>query len=87
VSMPNLPTAGQAGRYALDLAERVAMTFIQAFLASLIAGGWFDVDQIRNLSIPQKAAVAGLAAVLALIKGIMARFVGSPDSASTAPGI
>ena len=84
---PGHGTTRQAGTYARDLAERVFFTFVQAFGAALVAGGWFDIAQIRDLSIVQKAAVAGIAAVLAVIKGLIAKAVSRPDSASLAPGV
>ncbi len=74
-------------KYVRDLAERVVSTFVQAFLGALVAGNWFDISHIRDLSIVQTAGVAGLVAVLAVIKGVVARFVGSPDSASAVPGV
>jgi hypothetical protein len=77
----------RAGRYALDLAERVLSTFVQAFLGALVAGGWFDIGAIGDLSIVQKAAAAGIVAVLALGKGLVAKVVGRPDSASLVAGV
>jgi hypothetical protein len=76
-----------AGRYIKDLAERVFFTFAQAFGATLVAGGWFEVDAITDLSIVQKAGVAGIAAVLAVIKGVIAKAVSNRESASLAPGV
>jgi hypothetical protein len=76
-----------AGRYALDLFERVASTFVVTFLGVLVSGGWFDVDQIRDLGAVKAAALAGVAAVLSLIKGLVARFVADRSSASLAPGV
>ncbi len=80
-------SARQAAMYLRDLAERVLMTFLQAFGAALVAGGWFDIAQIRDLSIVQKAALAGIAAVIAVFKGLIAKAVSRPDSASLAPGV
>jgi hypothetical protein len=76
-----------AGRYALDLAERLIRTFVQAFLGTLIAANWFSVDQIRNVSALQAAGLAGVAAVLSVVTSVIAKFVGKPDSASLAPGV
>jgi hypothetical protein len=70
-------------RYLLDLLERVGWTAAQAFLATLIASGFFSVDNVTDLSILQKAGVAALAAVLSLAKGLAARAVGSPYTAAT----
>ncbi len=47
-------------KYVRDLAERVVSTFVQAFLGALVAGNWFDISHIRDLSIVQTAGVAGL---------------------------
>lgn len=79
--------AVEAGRYVKDLFERVASTFVQAFLGALVAGGWFDIGAITDLSILQKAGVAGIVAVLAVIKGLVAKFIADRNSASLAPGV
>jgi hypothetical protein len=81
------PTATQAATYIRDLVERVVFTFLQAFGAALVAGGWFDVAHLRDLSIVQSAGLAGIAAVLAVIKGVIAKAVGNKESASLAPGV
>lgn len=72
-------------RYLADLAERVFWTWLQAFGATLVASGWFDVNGVLDLSILEKAAIAGIAAVLSLLKGIVAKGVGSNYTASTLP--
>lgn len=73
--------------YLRDLVERILSTFVQAFLGGLVAGNWFDVAHIRDLSVVETAGVAGLIAVLSLIKGLVAKFVADRDSASLAPGV
>lgn len=83
----NPPSRDVAAKYARDLVERVVATFAQAFLGALVAGNWFDVAHIRDLSIVQTAGVAGLVAVLALIKGVVAKLISRDDSASLAPGV
>jgi hypothetical protein len=85
--VPAVPSADQARSYIIDLAERVVWTFLQAFLGALIAGGVFDVAGVRDVSAWEAAALGGVAAVLSLLKGIAAKFIGQPDSASTAPSI
>lgn len=80
-------TPGQAGKYVKDLAERVGFTFLQAFGAALVAGDWFNVAHLRDLSIVQTAALAGIAAVLAVFKGLIAKAVSNRNSASLAPGV
>ena len=87
MSFTNRPTASQVGSYAKDLAERVIVTFLQAFGATLVAGGVFDVSGVRNVSAWQAAGVAGIAAVLSLIKGLVAKLVSKKDSASLAAGV
>jgi hypothetical protein len=81
------PTATQAATYIRDLVERVIFTFLQAFGAALVAGNWFDVAHLRDLSIVQAAGLAGIAAVLAVIKGLVAKAVSNRESASLAPGV
>lgn len=81
------PTANQAATYVRDLVERVVFTFLQAFGAALVAGDWFNVAHVRDLSIVQTAGLAGIAAVLAVIKGLIAKAVSNRESASLAPGV
>lgn len=80
-------TSTGTGRYVKDLIERVAATFVVTFLGTLVSGGWFDIDQIRDLGAPKAAALAAVAAVLSLIKGVVAKFVADKQSASLAPGV
>lgn len=72
-------------RYIVDLAERIGFTFLQAFGALLVVSGFFSVDGVTDVSIIQKAAIGAVAAVLALIKGIVAKAVGSPNTAAILP--
>jgi hypothetical protein len=64
--------------FVLDLAERVVFSFLGAAIATLAAAG---VD-LTHLSAWQSAGVAGLAAAVSLIKGVLAQYVGDRDSAS-----
>jgi len=73
--------------YIRDLVERVASTFVITFLGTLVTGGWFDIAHIRDTSALQAAGLAAIAAVLSLIKGLVAKFVANRDSASLAPGV
>lgn len=73
--------------YVRDLVERIAATFVVTFLGSLVAGGWFDLAHIRDASALQDAALAAIAAVLSLVKGLVAKWVSNRDSASLAPGV
>lgn len=67
------------GKYVKDLAERVAATFGAAFVAALLAAG---PANLMHLSTVKAAALAGLAAVLSLGKGLAARLRGNSESAS-----
>ncbi len=60
-------------QYLKDLAERVVVTFAGAFLAAF---------SVSDLSSAKAAAIAGAAAVLSLVKGLIAQTVASPDTAS-----
>ena len=64
----------------LDLLERCAMTFVQSFAALLLA----DTAGIDlSVSTVQAAAVAGVAAALAVLKGFAAqRLVGDKSTPS-----
>jgi len=68
--------------YLRDLAERVIVTFVGAFVATLIAGDWFTIAGVQDVSTLGAAGLAGAAAVLSLIKGVVATAVGAKDSAS-----
>ena len=58
----------------LDLLERCALTWVETFAALLLAGT-AGID--LSVSTMQAAAVAGIAAVLAIVKGFAAqRLVG-----------
>lgn len=73
--------------YVRDLIERVASTFVVTFLGTLVTGGWFDLAHVRDVSALQAAGLAGIAAVLSFVKGLVAKFVANQDSASLAPGV
>lgn len=60
-----------------DIAERVLATFVGAFVA---------VFSVADLSSAKTAAVAGAAAALALLKGLIAQYVGQ-QSASLDPAV
>jgi hypothetical protein len=67
----------------IDAAERIASTFLEAFLAIVVAAG---VDTI-NVSTLRAALVAGLTAVLSFLKTLAASRVGKPTSASLVPSV
>lgn len=70
-----------ASTYARDLVERVLTTFLQAFVGALV------VTQPLDLSMWRTAGLAGVAAAVALLKGIVARVVSVTNSASLAKGV
>lgn len=72
---PIVPGTTKTRRFWLDLAERVGWTAAQVILAGVTVEA-FDLPGW---------AVAPAAAVLAIVKGLVARHVGNPDSASTLP--
>lgn len=59
-----------------DAVERVAWTFVEAFTAALIAVGVFDLPALKA------AGVAGLTAVLSVVKTLAAKQIGDKDSAA-----
>lgn len=80
--LPDAETVLKTGKtYARDLAERTATTFLEAFLAGVV------VTQPLDVSMWHAAAVGGLAAVGALLKGMFARARDVKNSASLAKGV
>jgi hypothetical protein len=70
--------------YARDLAERVIWTGLTSAAGVALASG--PADMFR-LSFWEGVGVAAMAAGGSLVKGLIARFVGAKNSASTAPGV
>ena len=66
-------------KFFVDLAERTVATYLEAFLGLLLAG------QVVDLSAAKAAAVAAIPAGLAVVKGALSAFVGSPQSAAALP--
>ncbi len=62
--------------YLKDLAERVTATFVQAFIGAV------TVTELTQRDMWLAATVAGVSAAASLIKGLLARHTGLPDSAS-----
>lgn len=81
----NLPDAGTvaktASMYARDLVERVITTFLQAFVGGIV------ITQPLDRSMWWAAASGGVGAVLALGKGLIARWRSVTNSASLAKGV
>lgn len=55
-----------------DVAERAVWTFVQAFLGAFV---------VTDLSTAKTAALAGLAAAIAVVKGFVASQVGEQNAA------
>jgi hypothetical protein len=84
-------------RYVADVAERASWTFAQAFLAVWFVPVAADIlngdaatlgsiwGAIADASVLDKAAVGGIAAVISLGKGIIAKRIGSATTAATLP--
>lgn len=70
-----------AATYGRDLVERVIGTFLQAFIGALV------VTQPLNLGMWRTAALAGVAAAVSLVKGLVARWRDVSNSASLAKGV
>jgi hypothetical protein len=73
-----------ARTYAVDLIERIIWTFLGAAAAVALAAGPADM---LSASFWETVGTAGLAAVVTLVKGLLARVVGQRNSASTAPSV
>jgi hypothetical protein len=67
--------------YLRDLAERVAMTFIQGTAGSLV------ITELSDKSMWLAALGGGVAAVASLLKGLVAKHVGNTKSASLTGGV
>ena len=62
----------------IDIGERAVFTFVQAFLSVWLVTSWAD---LTDVALAQQAAVAGIAAALAVLKGAVASRLGSPTAA------
>ncbi|WP_327703649.1 hypothetical protein OG530_19355 [Streptomyces decoyicus] len=81
-SLPNGQTVIKtAGTYARDLVERIISTFLQGLIGGIVISAPLDLPMWHA------AVIAGVAAVLALIKGIAARWTAVKNSASFAAGV
>lgn len=70
-----------AKTYGRDLLERVLSTFLQAGIAGIV------VTQPLDASMWYAAGAGGVAAVLSLVKGLVARMRDVTNSASLARGV
>lgn len=86
--MPELPDAStvvkKGGAFARDIIERVVATFVMTTAALLAAAGPAD---LLDLGFWKAAGVAGFAAALTLVKGLVARGIGERNSAAAVSGV
>lgn len=73
--------------YFADLAERCFKTFLQVFLAQIIASGVDLTHSLTNVSTLQKAGVAGIGAVLSILFSVASAYAGNNGSASVVPQV
>ncbi|MFD7661092.1 hypothetical protein [Streptomyces sp. NPDC059788] len=82
ISLPSAETVLKTGAtFARDLVERVLATFLQAFIGGVV------VTTPLDASMWYAALAGGVAAVLSLAKGIIARWSSVKNSASLATGV
>lgn len=67
--------------YLRDLAERVGWTFVEGFVGGLV------LTQLSDVNMWYAAVSGGLAAVVSLVKGVVAKGVGNTESASLTRGV
>lgn len=67
-----------------DLSERALSTFIQTFIALLVAS--FAADNTVDIDALQAAAVGGLSATLSVLKSVFAARTGTPHTAALYDG-
>ena len=75
-------------RRIIDLAERVVLTFVGAFVAvylAAFAAGDADIAFLRDPDLFNKAGTAGIAALVPLISGLLGFRVGDKNTASVIP--
>lgn len=69
-------------KYLIDLAERVAATYVETLIGLLIVG-WGDFGAVSDfLDLGTSAAIAAAPAALAVLKGGLARFRGDKENPS-----
>lgn len=71
-------------QYVKDLLERVISTFLMAFLTVALVSA---PDGGVSVEFSEQALIAGIAAVLSLVKGLVAARLAKHGTASLAPGV
>lgn len=75
-------------RRVIDLAERVLLTFVGAFIAvylAAFAAGEADLAFLKDPGLFNKAGTAGIAAIIPLVSGLIGFRVGDKNTASVLP--
>lgn len=81
-SLPSLGAVAKSTRtFARDLLERVLSTFLQTLVGGIV------ITQPLNGSMWYAALAGAVAAALSLLKGLLARFGETKNSASLAKGV
>jgi hypothetical protein len=78
---PSVPSVNTATLWLKDLAERVVTTFVEAVVAAYLASG-LSINQLVKVGSLEKLGFAGIVAVMALVKGVIAGKIGNKSSAS-----
>lgn len=86
INLPDTQTVVKtAGTYARDLAERVVWTFLGGSTAVIVASS--GPTEMFHASFWEAVGTGGAAAVVSLVKGLVARWRGATNSASLAKGV
>ena len=75
-------------RQVIDLAERVVLTFVGAFIAVYLTAflvGNADLAFLKDPGLFNKAGTAGIAAIVPLVSGLIGFRVGDKNTASVVP--
>jgi hypothetical protein len=76
-----MPAVAVGLPFKVDLALRVVRSYAAAFLGFLLSQPVFHLDA----SVGKAASMAGVMAVLVVVKGVAAKQVGDPNTAATLP--
>ncbi|HZN13469.1 MAG TPA: holin [Acidimicrobiales bacterium] len=68
-----------------DALERLAKTFVQTFIAQITASGLGLVEAMADTSTLERAAIAGLAAVLSLVMSWLSTWAGKDKDQKLSP--
>lgn len=66
-----------------DLAERCAKTFVQVFLATMVASGTDLINAFSDVSALQAAGLAGLGAVASILFSVVSAWASSANGTAS----